>query len=148
MLDSTLAVVLCSGIPMNANAIPLQLQLPAKYFTSFSFGFGPGGASMARRVEAVRSRASGALSRLRCVHLEWIDPPFCGGHWNPELVEIAGGIDPVGRKGAPSVRIPWSRIVDARPEILVLACCGYEVERTVARFAELVRPLLAGAVGR
>src|SRR5438045_7391105 len=57
MLDSTLAVVLCSGIPMNANAIPLQLQLPAKYFTSFSFGFGPGGASMARRVEAAKTRA-------------------------------------------------------------------------------------------
>ncbi len=88
--------------------------------------------SLARRVEAVRSRASGALSRFRCVHLEWIDPPFCGGHWNPELIEIAGGIDPVGRKGAPSVRIPWSRIVDARPEILILACCGYEVERIVA----------------
>jgi iron complex transport system substrate-binding protein len=89
-------------------------------------------ASLADRVEAVRSRAAGTRSRPRLIHMEWIAPPFCGGHWNPELVEIAGGIDPVGRKGAPSVQVPWDRIVEARPEVLVLACCGYDVERTLA----------------
>jgi iron complex transport system substrate-binding protein len=89
-------------------------------------------ASLVNRVKAVKSRASGARSRPRCIHMEWIDPPFCGGHWNPELVEIAGGVDPIGRKGAPSIQVPWSRIVEAEPEILVLACCGYEVERTLA----------------
>jgi len=89
-------------------------------------------ASLLERVDAVRMRAAGASSRPRCVLVEWIDPPFCGGHWNPELIDIAGGVDPVGRIGAPSVQVPWSRIVDARPEILVLSCCGYDVERTLA----------------
>lgn len=89
-------------------------------------------ASLVNRIEAVKSRASRASSRPRCVHLEWIDPLFCGGHWNPELVEIAGGVDPLGRKGKPSVQITWDKLVEAQPEILVLACCGYDVERTLA----------------
>jgi len=89
-------------------------------------------ASLEERIEAVRSRASRADSRPRCVHMEWIAPPFCGGHWNPELVELAGGVDPVGRKGAPSAQISWDSIVAARPDVLVLACCGYDVERTLA----------------
>jgi len=89
-------------------------------------------ASLMQRLEAVKHGASAASSRPRCVQMEWVEPPFCAGHWNPELVEIAGGVDPVGRKGAPSVQIAWERIVEAQPEILVLACCGYEVERTIA----------------
>lgn len=88
--------------------------------------------SLEHRVEAVHSRASRARSRPRCVQLEWIDPLYCSGHWNPELVEIAGGIDPLGRRGKPSVRTAWEKLVEARPEILVLACCGYEIERTLA----------------
>src|SRR5439155_618324 len=55
-------------------------------------------AALGARVEAVRARATGA-PRRRCVVLEWIDPPFRSGHWTPELVEIAGGVEPLGRKG-------------------------------------------------
>jgi iron complex transport system substrate-binding protein len=88
--------------------------------------------SLERRVDAVHARASRAASRPRCVQLEWIDPLYCSGHWSPELVEIAGGVDPLGLKGKPSVRTAWEKLVDARPDILVLACCGYEIERTLA----------------
>jgi iron complex transport system substrate-binding protein len=87
-------------------------------------------ASLASRVEAVRQRAAGA-PRLRCALLEWIDPPFCAGHWGPELVEIAGGTDPVGRRGEDSVAIPWDAVLEAAPEVLVVACCGYSVERAL-----------------
>src|SRR5260221_659308 len=51
-----MALVLCSGVPMNAKPVPLHCQLPAKYFSSFSFGFGPGGASAARADEAAKAR--------------------------------------------------------------------------------------------
>ena len=61
--------------------------------------------------------------------MEWVDPPFCSGHWGPELVEIAGGYDPLGRKHHPSVQIDWQRVLNARPEIIVLALCGYDVAR-------------------
>ncbi|MDW8368388.1 MAG: cobalamin-binding protein, partial [Abditibacteriales bacterium] len=88
-------------------------------------------ASLRQRVEWVRAQAARASSRPRCFLMEWIDPPFCGGHWNPELVEIAGGTDPLGRKGADSSRILWESVVEAQPEVLVIACCGYGVGRAL-----------------
>jgi iron complex transport system substrate-binding protein len=99
-------------------------------------------AGLTRRVDAVRERAARAVGRPRCVLLEWIDPPYCSGHWNPELVELAAGVEPVSRKGRDSTRIPWQNVVDARPEILVLACCGYRAERTLRDV-----PILEGLPG-
>jgi len=88
-------------------------------------------AQLTERVDAVRSRAALADRRPRCFLMEWIDPPYCAGHWNPELVEIAGGEESLGRKGEDSTRIPWDRVLEAQPEVLVLACCGYGVEQTL-----------------
>jgi iron complex transport system substrate-binding protein len=62
-------------------------------------------ASFIARIEAVRERAASA-PRRRCVLLERIDPPFSTGHWGPELVEIAGGVGPIGCRGTDSVAIP------------------------------------------
>jgi iron complex transport system substrate-binding protein len=81
------------------------------------------------RIEAVRRRAKLILHRPRCSLMEWVDPPFCSGHWGPELVEVAGGHDPIGRKHQPSVQIEWQEVLDARPEIIVLALCGYTIDR-------------------
>lgn len=86
-------------------------------------------AALRSRVEAVRTVAGGDPPR-RCVLLEWIDPPFCSGHWGPELVAIAGGHDPVGRPGQDAAAVPWEQIRAAAPEVLVVACCGYDVART------------------
>lgn len=83
------------------------------------------------RVQFVAKTAAQASRRPRCFLMEWIDPPFCSGHWGPELVEIAGGIEPLGRKGDDSMRIHWEQVVQAQPEVIVLACCGYGVERTL-----------------
>ena len=85
-------------------------------------------ANLSARVEAVRDRAAQTADRPRCFLMEWIDPPFCSGHWGPELVEIAGGHDPLGRKHQPSAQIDWQQVLDARPDIIVLALCGYDVE--------------------
>lgn len=83
---------------------------------------------LTRRVEAVRERVSRITDRPRCFLMEWVDPPFCSGHWGPELVEIAGGCDSLGRRHQPSARINWQQVLDARPEIIVLALCGYNLE--------------------
>jgi len=91
-----------------------------------------GDAAVARlraRVDAVRARVAGA-PRRRCVLLEWIDPPYRSGHWGPELVGIAGGVDPVGRAGENAAAVPWDAIRAAAPEVLVVACCGFDVART------------------
>jgi iron complex transport system substrate-binding protein len=89
-------------------------------------------AELRRRVEAVRARAAQAADRPRCFLMEWADPPFCSGHWAPELVELAGGHDSLGRPGEDSARVPWESVVQARPEVLVLACCGYPAARALA----------------
>jgi len=81
------------------------------------------------RVARVRERTGGAAVR-RCVLLEWIDPPFGSGHWGPELVALAGGADPVGRAGEDAVQVTWDAVRDAAPEVLVIACCGFDVART------------------
>lgn len=86
------------------------------------------------RVAAVRDRSAAAPERPVCFLMEWIDPPYCSGHWAPELVELAGGRDPLGLPGVDSTRILWERVVEARPEVLVAACCGWSVERTLEDF--------------
>ena len=93
------------------------------------------------RVEVVRRRANAIVHRPRCFLMEWIDPPFCSGHWGPDLVEIAGGYDPLGRKHQPSAQIEWQEVVHAQPEIIVLALCGYDIDRT-RRDYEVLRRFL------
>jgi iron complex transport system substrate-binding protein len=85
-------------------------------------------AQLSTRVESVRRRANRIPKSPRCFLMEWVDPPFCSGHWGPELVEIAGGHDPLGRKHQPSAEIDWEQIIDARLEVIVLALCGYDVD--------------------
>jgi iron complex transport system substrate-binding protein len=95
-------------------------------------------AALSTRVEAVRQRTAKIAERPRCFLMEWVDPPFSSGHWGPELMEIAGGHDPLGRKHHPSVEIKWKAVLDARPELIVLALCGYDVARA-RRDYELLR---------
>jgi len=84
---------------------------------------------LSERVENVRKRAATIRDRPHCFLMEWVDPPFCSGHWGPELVEIAGGRDSLGRKHQPSAQIDWQQVLDARPEIIALALCGYDIDR-------------------
>lgn len=86
--------------------------------------------ALRRRIDAVAERAAGVAARPRVVVLEWIDPPFSAGHWTPELVELAGGVEGVGRSGLPSQTTAWEKIVAWQPEIMLIACCGFDVERT------------------
>jgi iron complex transport system substrate-binding protein len=85
-------------------------------------------AQLSKRVETVRHRAKRISRRPRCFLMEWVDPPFCSGHWGPELVEIAGGHDPLGRRAQPSAQIEWQQVLDAQPEVIVLALCGYGID--------------------
>jgi iron complex transport system substrate-binding protein len=81
------------------------------------------------RVQRVAARVGAATPRPTCFLMEWTDPPFCGGHWNPQLVELAGGVDPIGRAGQPSRRVTWEEIAAADPDLIVLALCGNPLER-------------------
>lgn len=88
-------------------------------------------AALQARVEAVRDRARAVTKRSRVAVIEWLDPVFCCGHWTPQLVEIAGGIEVLGRTGEDSVRKTWEDVRAAEPEMLVIACCGQSRARAL-----------------
>jgi iron complex transport system substrate-binding protein len=83
------------------------------------------------RVAAVITRTARVQRRPRVALLEWLDPPFCCGHWSPELVRLAGGIEGLGQEGRPSRTLRWDEVVAWQPEVVFIACCGFSVERTL-----------------
>jgi iron complex transport system substrate-binding protein len=95
-----------------------------------------------KRLARVRN-AIGDAPRRRVVFLEWTDPLFCGGHWVPEMISLAGGEDPLGRPGEDSVRMDWDDVVGARPEIVIVSPCGYRLEQSVDLARQMRR--VAGA---
>lgn len=94
------------------------------------------------RVEAVALRAAEVARRPRVALLEWLDPPFSSGHWNPALVRLAGGTELLGEEGRPSRTVTWREVVEARPEVVFIACCGFTIERAMEDL-----PLLASVPG-
>ena len=83
------------------------------------------------RIDAVAERASHATTRPRVLHAEWVDPLLCGGHWVPEMVELAGGENCFGDKEAGSSRLAWPDVVASQPEVIIFMPCGYEVKRAL-----------------
>jgi iron complex transport system substrate-binding protein len=81
------------------------------------------------RLEIVRERAA-RFPRKTVVMLEWTDPMFAMGNWGPELVEIANGELLLGKKGEYSAAIPADMLRDADPEYLIVAPCGYDLDRS------------------
>ena len=63
--------------------------------------------------------------------MEWLDPVYASGHWVPELVKIAGGIDELGRERGESVRVTWDEIAAWAPEVLVIMPCGFNLQQTM-----------------
>lgn len=89
-------------------------------------------ARLARVADAVKS-----VPRPRVFCAEWIDPLFCSGHWIPEMVEIAGGTEVLGRKWKDSVRLNWNQVLETQPEIIILMACGYNCDEAMRRSAWL-----------
>lgn len=85
------------------------------------------------RRDAVAERSAEIPTERRpgVAFLEWLIPPFNGGHWNPELVRLAGGIDLLGSPAQPSRTLNWSEIVETEPEVLFIACCGFDQKRAM-----------------
>jgi iron complex transport system substrate-binding protein len=90
------------------------------------------------RIETV-AEATAGRPRVRGVFLEWLDPPYPAGHWTPDLLELAGIDDPLARSGLPSVPIRWDDVAEARPDLLVIAPCGFDRDRA-EREAAAVAP--------
>ncbi len=85
--------------------------------------------SLEFRIEAIRSKTRDLADRPGVFCMEWVSPPYCGGHWMKELVEIAGGRDDLANLHRPSCRIEWKRVLEFAPEVIVLTCCGFDLDR-------------------
>ncbi|QDS94763.1 corrinoid ABC transporter substrate-binding protein [Roseimaritima multifibrata] len=109
VLDCLRVIGIATGTELQANRVLSQLE---------------------NRIAAVVQRSEKIQHKPRTMVLEWIDPPFSAGHWNPELVELAGGVEVVGVAGQRSVTVEWKKVVEADPEVLVIACCGFDIERS------------------
>ena len=98
--------------------------------------------------ETIESAADSVrgLPRRRVFFAEWIEPPFCAGHWLPEMIELAGGTDILGRHGEPSYSTTWDEVVAHEPELVVIAPCGFDAEAAAERAADVPLPRPAVAV--
>ncbi len=95
-----------------------------------------------RDVEAIRRRAASVKTRPRVWCAEWLEPLMSAGHWIPEMVAMAGGIDGLGRVGKDSVPMPWEDIRRYDPDVILVMPCSFSIARTVKEF-----PLLSQRPG-
>ena len=84
---------------------------------------------------AVTTRDLAPRPRVFC--MEWIDPVYCSGHWMPEMVELAGGVDLLSHKGEDSVRMSWEEVVKWAPEVLIVAPCGFHLDKVLEQAPQL-----------
>jgi iron complex transport system substrate-binding protein len=83
------------------------------------------------RLERLARRTEGVVDRPRVFCMEWLDPVYASGHWVPELVKLAGGIDELGRERGESVRVSWDDVSAWAPEVLVIMPCGFNLQQTM-----------------
>ena len=115
ILDSIVEVARLAGVPERGETIVAGLRA---------------------RLDDMAQPANDA-PRPRVLCLEWLDPPMVGGHWVPEMVRLAGGVDVLGPEGQPSVRVSWEEIALAEPDVVVLMPCGYDLPTTHEKATEL-----------
>lgn len=119
-LDEMLTSIETIGKAIDRDAAPLVAKLRA-------------------RLENLGARPEGPRMAL----LEWTDPPFAPGHWLPEMVAVAGGTNVLGNAGQRSIPITWDEVRAARPEVIVSAPCGFDLEGAAKLTAELLPQLPA-----
>ena len=84
---------------------------------------------MEARIAAVAARAADADTHPSVLHVEWADPLMCAGHWVPEMVELAGGVNTFGDKDTGTFQLEWDEVVARQPEIIIMMPCGFDVSR-------------------
>lgn len=95
---------------------------------------------MRDKVEQVR-KAVARRGRLRVFVAEWIDPPYGSGHWLPEMVEAAGGTNVLSKPGEYSFATTWDAVLGERPDLIVLAACGFSLQQSLERTQDLRLPV-------
>jgi iron complex transport system substrate-binding protein len=119
-LDGVLAHILAVGIRLGAEGAADELT-----------------AGMRSRLDRVSAALAEAEPSPRVFVSEWLEPPYAAGHWVPDMVSLAGGMEVAGIAGAPSHRMRWSDVAGLEPETVVLAPCGFDLDRTLTEVVTL-----------
>jgi iron complex transport system substrate-binding protein len=92
---------------------------------------------MRSRLERVRGALAGVETSPRVFVSEWLEPPYSAGHWVPDMVAAAGGTDVAGMSEEPSHRMRWADVAALEPDVVVLAPCGFDLDRTLRELVPL-----------
>ena len=92
---------------------------------------------MRARLERVSSALADVETSPRVFVSEWLEPPYAAGHWVPDMVALAGGTEVAGLSGEPSHRMRWSDVAALEPDVVVLAPCGFDLDRTLSEVVTL-----------
>jgi iron complex transport system substrate-binding protein len=91
-----------------------------------------------RRLESLAGTKTHDIPRVVCI--EWLEPLYLAGHWMPEVVAAAGGLDVGAERGSHSRRADWSELIELQPNCVLVMLCGFDVERSRAELDRLARP--------
>jgi iron complex transport system substrate-binding protein len=78
------------------------------------------------------------LPPVKVFFMEWVDPIYCGGHWIPEMLSWAGGVDEISKPNVDSIRVAWEDVLRWNPDVLIVSPCGYNTEKSKQQ-AELLK---------
>lgn len=143
VVDDALAHLGCTADVLTFDPHTVSEVLESIVTLGSAVGRGPAAeelvADLRARLDVVRRQVAARTGpRPRVVVLEWTDPPYAPGHWIPEMVELAGGDCVLGAAGEKSTRVPWAAVEGARPDVVVVAPCGYDRAGAEAQAQRLV----------
>jgi iron complex transport system substrate-binding protein len=90
-----------------------------------------------KRISYVKKISKGV--KIKVLAIEWIDPFFTAGHWIPEMIEFAGGINMISKKGEHSRKMSFDEILKSDPEIIILMPCGFNAKRTIKEYNKILK---------
>src|SRR5256885_6287290 len=91
--------------------------------------------SLKKRITQVQAKPKTSKPKVLCI--EWLDPLFTAGHWVPQLVEMAGGINGISSTGDQSYRMEINETIKFKPDIIILMPCGFDIKRTILEYEKL-----------
>lgn len=95
-------------------------------------------AAAREKVKRIAAKSAQYQRKTRVAFIEWVDPIYCGGHWIPQMLDWAGAEDRNSRHGADSVRIPWERVLEYQPEVVIVSPCGFKTDTALEQSSTLM----------
>jgi len=93
--------------------------------------------SLSKRIKNIREKQN--KKNIKVLAIEWIEPFFTAGHWVPEMIEIAGGINMISKTGEHSRRLDMDEIIKSNPDIIILMPCGFDTQRTIKEYEKFLK---------